>query len=111
MKWRSLLLAFVARSLTPASANAFHSALAFDANLTHKPMNLLKFGIQDPAPIHTSMRTPVSSEATTMARRRVETASSRPERKRFCARWSRFISPPWLSVSPNRSDSAACNRS
>ena len=27
------------------------------------------------------------------------------------ARRSTFISPPWLSVSPNRADKAACNRS
>ena len=30
-----------------------HSALAFDADLTRKPLNLLNFGIQDPAPTHT----------------------------------------------------------
>ena len=58
-----------------------------------------------------SIRTPVSSEATTAARRSVDTAFSRPERKRPCARWSRFISPPWLRVRPNSSESAACSRS
>ena len=56
--------------------------------------------------VEPSMRTPVSSQATTAARRRAESAASRPGAKRACARRSMAISPPWLMVSPNRSDSA-----
>ncbi len=55
--------------------------------------------------------TRVKPESRLPARRRAETAVSRPPAKRCCPRRSRFINPPWLSVSPNRSDNAPCSRS
>ena len=58
-----------------------------------------------------SILTPVSSEATISACRKAEMALLCPPANRPCARRSRFIRPPWLRCSPNRSDKAPCSRS